>query len=403
MGQFKLVPEDIKEIAEKYLSGIPTNKIAPLYAVSKATIINYLKKMGVKRRDSSVILKEANRRREEKSDNNLPSVELFSKLYFEQKLSLLEVARKLEVPLNKLRVYLTEKEIDIRNRCERSKVTAETEGFKNRKIWNKGLSKKDSKVRELSLKMMATKKIRGVSYRGTNNPMYGKVTHGKVGYREDLGHYTRSTWEANFARILNYLNLKYEYERHTFPLSTGETYTPDFYIPQKDTFYEVKGFIRNNKHLEFQKDFPDKKLVLVSDKLYKRLLLRYSSKIKIQDKIKSYSKEEVILSFIEHFTSFDINPSVQQFCKLKNISPKCILSLFGKSSNLIKDSSEELSKIEKNRLKIRYIEFFSKYKKIPTSEEFKRYYKRSPKLISKYYYNYYNFKKDIPINDLRGH
>ena len=62
----------------------------------------------------------------------------------------------------------------------------------------------------------------------------------KLGYRKDLGHLVRSTWEANFARILNYLGIEYKYEPICFDLDITN-YTPDFYLPDKDMYIEIKG------------------------------------------------------------------------------------------------------------------------------------------------------------------
>ena len=74
---------------------------------------------------------------------------------------------------------------------------------------------------------------------GTKNPMFGKPSAlragiGKVGFREDIGHFVRSTWEANFARILKYKGRNYLYEPQTFLLTldddTEVSYTPDFML-----------------------------------------------------------------------------------------------------------------------------------------------------------------------------
>lgn len=69
-----------------------------------------------------------------------------------------------------------------------------------------------------------------------------KCGRGKTGYREDIGHFVRSTWEANFARILNFLNVKYEYEYRQFDLGELGVYLPDFYIPELLLFIEIKGY-----------------------------------------------------------------------------------------------------------------------------------------------------------------
>jgi DNA polymerase III alpha subunit len=84
---------------------------------------------------------------------------------------------------------------------------------------------------------------------GKSNPMYGKTTRiSKRGYREDIKHYVRSSWEADYARVLNFIGEKYEYEPHTFELTRQDgstiTYTPDFYLVEKDMYVEIKGYMR---------------------------------------------------------------------------------------------------------------------------------------------------------------
>ena len=73
----------------------------------------------------------------------------------------------------------------------------------------------------------------------------GKLhTLGRGGIRKDIGHYVRSRWEANIARLLNTLGVKYEYEDTHFHLKTDTNsyiYTPDFHIAE-NVFIEVKGW-----------------------------------------------------------------------------------------------------------------------------------------------------------------
>ena len=121
--------------------------------------------------------------------------------------------------------------------------------------------------------------------RGKNNPMFGKpCPHRKGGFRKDLGHYVRSTWEADFARILKLHNLNYQYEPKTFQLTktNGEImhYTPDFYVPSKNTFYEIKGFLRDldAEKLElFQGQYPEQNLVIINKTKFAEFALQYKT------------------------------------------------------------------------------------------------------------------------------
>lgn len=147
---------------------------------------------------------------------------------------------------------------------------ASLETYKNgRVVWNKGLSVETNEIMaETALKVRNTLAGRNLAkekmspeeyeaYRerlskrmsGKNNPMFGKsAPHSKSGFRKDLGHYVRSTWEADYARVLIYLNEPYQYEPKTFTVTLDDgrvvNYTPDFYLPNHDKYIEIKGFMR---------------------------------------------------------------------------------------------------------------------------------------------------------------
>ena len=72
--------------------------------------------------------------------------------------------------------------------------------------------------------------------------MAGAYSWGRHGKRIDLNNqFFRSTWEANYARILNLCAIKWQYESKRFETPYG-TYCPDFYLPAIDYYIEVKGF-----------------------------------------------------------------------------------------------------------------------------------------------------------------
>jgi len=106
-------------------------------------------------------------------------------------------------------------------------------------------------------------KERAMWYIGEKNGMFGK-THTeeakkkiisnresieysitKGGIRKDLNKYFRSSWEANYARYLNYKNIKWEYESKTFFFNGYKrgpiAYIVDFYLPELDKYVEIKG------------------------------------------------------------------------------------------------------------------------------------------------------------------
>jgi len=110
-----------------------------------------------------------------------------------------------------------------------------------------------------------------------NNNHYEK---GIGGRREDLGHYVRSTWEANFARILKYQGRSYKYEPQSFTLSDGKTYTPDFLVD--GIYYEVKGYWTSSakeKFESFRNQYPEIEVQIIEGIQYDELRSQYRDKI----------------------------------------------------------------------------------------------------------------------------
>lgn len=111
------------------------------------------------------------------------------------------------------------------------------------------------------------RKERGLS-KGKNNPNYGGGCHhptarGCGGYRKDIGHFVRSVPEANYARILQYEDIKYKYEHMRYPIvrenGVEQTFCPDFYLIKEDRYIEIKGFEKEDsmqKYECFKRQYP---------------------------------------------------------------------------------------------------------------------------------------------------
>lgn len=107
------------------------------------------------------------------------------------------------------------------------------------------------------------------------------------GRREDLdGLYVRSSWEANYARYLNWLQAhgeirSWEFEPDTFEfhrIKRGTRfYTPDFKVTNNDgsvEYHEVKGWMNpasKTKLARMARYYPDVKLVLIDGPVYRTL------------------------------------------------------------------------------------------------------------------------------------
>ena len=94
-----------------------------------------------------------------------------------------------------------------------------------------------------------------------------KTSKGKSGVRIDIDPNIcfYSTWEANTARVFNLVNLRWQYAPRIFSLGK-HTYRPDFYLPDFDTFIEVKNFLGSyslQRDFLFRKIYPNIKLDLI--------------------------------------------------------------------------------------------------------------------------------------------
>lgn len=122
----------------------------------------------------------------------------------------------------------------------------------------------------------------GFFSRGENN-----YSRGRGGRRADLeNRYFRSTWEANYARFLNFLLGRrlidaWQYEPKTF-VFTGVTrgvlsYTPDFMVAEPDgttNFHEVKGWMdpKSKAKLRRMSEFyPNENVIVIGPDEYKSI------------------------------------------------------------------------------------------------------------------------------------
>jgi hypothetical protein len=116
---------------------------------------------------------------------------------------------------------------------------------------------------------------RECQYHDQSNGKIKIKVNGRTGYRKDIKNspYFKSALEADFVRALDYLDIKYEYENHTFGYKEKK-YTPDFYLPEFDMFIELKGVEKGSK--PFQKFM--RRNVEAYTKTIKRNLLVVSQK-----------------------------------------------------------------------------------------------------------------------------
>ena len=93
--------------------------------------------------------------------------------------------------------------------------------------------------------------------------------------------------EKEFARILDFYRIKWEYEPKTFTLEWGrdevpkKSFTPDFYLPDLDLYIELTTLNqklvtkKNGKIKKLKELYPDINIKLFYKKDYNSLLFKY--------------------------------------------------------------------------------------------------------------------------------
>jgi len=139
--------------------------------------------------------------------------------------------------------------------------------------WNKGLTKETCKTIAKNCEKQSASMCQSII-----NGTVEITTQTFSGYVHEFGHFVRSGWEYNFAKVMKHLNREYEYEAYTFKLSNGKTYVPDFYDVKRKIFYEIKGQMRNDakEKIElFKKEYPWLKLHVIDRPIYTRIYMKY--------------------------------------------------------------------------------------------------------------------------------
>ena len=131
------------------------------------------------------------------------------------------------------------------------------------------------------------RKLASENFGGAGNPMSGRSHRGAsaysaAGFRHDLGHYVRSSWEADFARVLNYCGMQYEYEPRRFTLlgvdGSTVSYAPDFFIPDLNWWFEIKGWMDHKSEEKirlFREQYPGELLAVIDRTRFAELQMEY--------------------------------------------------------------------------------------------------------------------------------
>lgn len=75
----------------------------------------------------------------------------------------------------------------------------------------------------------------------------GAFSYGNKGFREDIQLHVKSSLEADFVRVYRKLGYTVTYEPRAFLTADGRSYRPDFWVEELQTFFELKGWIRDSE------------------------------------------------------------------------------------------------------------------------------------------------------------
>jgi len=120
-----------------------------------------------------------------------------------------------------------------------------------------------------------------IGMKSLGRPCANPHGRGNSGFREDLGQFFRSNWEANCARIMNYEGIDWQYELKRIVLSEC-TFLIDFYCPDIGLFIEVKGYCPDGvdkKITALLREKPFLNFLVIDKRLYKELENKYKNKI----------------------------------------------------------------------------------------------------------------------------
>lgn len=93
--------------------------------------------------------------------------------------------------------------------------------------------------------------------------------------------------EAEFARLLDFYGLRWEYEPRSFPLQWGaqgrvvESFNPDFYLPELDLYIELTTLKqslvtkKNRKLRRLRELYPNVRVKIFYGRDYRNLLFKY--------------------------------------------------------------------------------------------------------------------------------
>ena len=252
--------ESIRElVVEEYVYGISPSEIAKHYRISRSTLYHLIRKAGVLR------TRPGNRKLGKNAELEIIGL-------YNDGLSVKIIAEKMKVNTGIIYNILNENGKVMPNHQDRAdrKISEEQETelvslYENKEMNVVELGEKYGISGNIVYRIL---KRNGVE----RNHFTGPKLHFKK-YVSESGRLCRfkSDWESKYAEYLDDNGIEWAYESHTYLLSDGTAYTPDFWIPSWNLLVEIKGLLTDEARIKielFRKEYPDIKLLLVDRKTF---------------------------------------------------------------------------------------------------------------------------------------
>lgn len=116
-----------------------------------------------------------------------------------------------------------------------------SEGYKSGrlKIWCDGLTKETDE----RLKLLSDKIKQSIKEKINTGNWHNSFSKSRTQIYKNVN--MMGTWEVEFAKLLDKRNINWEYTKHQFDYLYNDEihkYNPDFYLPEFDTYIEIKGY-----------------------------------------------------------------------------------------------------------------------------------------------------------------
>lgn len=200
---------------------------------------------------------------------NIPK-DFLLKEYVKKEKSTYQIAKKLRCSVTPIYRLFRKYNIKIRTRseaCRGKNASNYKDGRTLKKYYCKDCGKNEINYQTA---INGQRRCYSCANKGKNSHRIGKRTKPSWGIYKEIN--MRSSWEVIYAKYLDKHNIIWSYESKVFNLG-NTTYTPDFYLPEKDLYIEIKGWWRKKSKKKFD----------LFRQLYPKVRIKVLMKLELQE------------------------------------------------------------------------------------------------------------------------